>query len=96
MDAVFALFHMLLPMLLIIAGLAIIVKIFLVFNYRGVNLPAFVYSFFRIYNTNDRQSTRSKQRQLYMRLNNIINVYLYITAFVFILVLIVYRGEVLR
>ena len=83
MDSVFAIFHTLLPILLIIAGLAIMVKIFLVFNRRGADIPAVVYSFFRMYNADDRQSARSRQRQLYMKLNNIINIYLYITALLF-------------
>ena len=92
MDQVFEFLYSIRIGLHIIAGIAVIIKMFLVFGSKGFNLPAYVFSFFRLYSSSDKQISSNPSRQKYMKLNNIINYYLYVWLFITIILLLVYQG----
>jgi hypothetical protein len=96
MDSFFLFLQEILPVLLAIAGASILVKSFLVFKRKGMDMPAFVHSFFRIYDTHERHTAHRKENQIYMLLNNLINFYLYAIMFIFIVMLIIFKSNVLR
>ncbi|MDR0793013.1 MAG: hypothetical protein LBE82_06870 [Chitinophagaceae bacterium] len=94
MDTIIESIHGTLPVLLTIAGIMIVVKLFLVFARKGINAEAFLYSFFRLYNTDERRMS-IKQYKVYMMLNNFINIYLYAIALIFVFMLAMFGKSVL-
>ncbi|HWB25482.1 MAG TPA: hypothetical protein VG738_08370 [Chitinophagaceae bacterium] len=93
MDQILEILHLVMPALYILAGIAIIAKVFFVVSNKGFNLPAIIISFFRIY-TRDKFNTANVKRKNFMRANNYINYFLYAVTALFILQLIVYQGDV--
>ncbi|HVX49734.1 MAG TPA: hypothetical protein VHB48_06225 [Chitinophagaceae bacterium] len=94
MDQVFELVHAVMPVLYIIAILAIIAKIVVVSLNKGFNLPAIIVSFFKIYGKSQLTSDRSARRKNYMRANNYLNYCIYTVFILFVLMLITYQGNV--
>lgn len=93
MDLIFDLLHKAMPVLYVIAAIALLLKIVLVFYYKGFDLPAFIISFFKLYSKSQR-NTASDRRKTFMRYNNILNCYLYAILLLFFLMLIVYQGNI--
>jgi len=95
MDSIFDVLHMVMPVLYVIAAIALLAKIVLVFYYKGFDLPALVISFFKVYSKSQR-NTASDRRKGFMRYNNWLNYYLYLVVLLFLLMLIVFQGNVLN
>lgn len=93
MDFIFDVLHMAMPVLYVIGAIALLAKIVLVFYYKGVDFPALIVSFFKIYSKSQR-NTASDRRKAFMRYNNLLNYYLYILLLLFFLMLIVYQDNV--
>lgn len=93
MDQVINLLHEALPFLHILAALAIIVKFVIVFDQKGLDVPAVMLSFFRIYSKDHLQMSSRKKRGQYMRLNNFINFYLYVWVFLTVLLFIIFHSS---
>ena len=91
MDQIFEAIFNLMPYLHIIAGIAFILKMIIVFKNKGFNIEAVFVSFFRIYTVNDRNMTSSASRQQFMKLNNYLNYYLYVWALITIIILVVFQ-----
>ncbi len=90
MDRYIIFIHDILPVLNIMAGLAIIIKIILVFRIRDFNVPNVLASFFKIYDGSERSTTTNPKRILFMNINNIINYYLYLWVIIVLLINIIY------
>ena len=93
MDLIFDVLHAVMPVLYVIAAIALLAKIVLVFYYKGFDLPALIISFFKIYSKSQR-NTASDRRKGFMRYNNLLNYYLYTVLVLFFLMLIVFQGNV--
>lgn len=93
MDEILYFLYNSMPVLHIAASLAFIVKLFLVFRTKGFNPPAAFSSFFRIYSKGDRIMASNSSRQQYMKLNNLINYYLYFWALITIIIFIVFQSQ---
>jgi hypothetical protein len=93
MDPIFEALHSAMPVLFILAALAIIVKIVMVIYSKGLSLPAIFVSFFRVYSKSQR-NTSSVRRKNFMRYNNYINFFLYGVIILFIILLIIYQGNI--
>ncbi|MDR0793012.1 MAG: hypothetical protein LBE82_06865 [Chitinophagaceae bacterium] len=96
MDTVILFIQDTLPILLVIAGMMIGVKLFLVFTRKGISAEAFLYSFFRLYDINERRLNRVKEFNVYMKWNNYINIYLYSTALVFGYMLVLFGHNAMK
>ena len=81
------------PVLHTLAALAFIIKLVIVFRSKGFDPPAAFTSFFRIYSKGDRIMTSNTSRQQYMKLNNLINYYLYFWALITIIIFIVFQSH---
>ncbi len=95
MDFIFDVLHAAMPVLYVIAAIALLVKIVLVFYHKGFDVPALIVSFFKIYSKSQR-NTASERRKGFMRYNNLLNYYLYTVLILFLLMLIVFQGNVLN
>ena len=93
MDQVINFLHQALPFLHILAAIAIIIKFVIVFNQKGLDVPAVMLSFFRIYSKDHVQMNSRKKRGQYMRLNNFINFYLYAWLFLTVLLFIIFHNN---
>lgn len=93
MDQLFEFLYRILPVLHVLAGIAFITKMVLIFRKRGINMGAVFISFFRIYTKSDKRMTNSKTRHRYMMLNNSINYYMYIWALITVIIFIVFRSS---
>jgi hypothetical protein len=91
MDSVIQFIHLLMPGFYVAAALAFILKIILVFNTKGFDLPAFIISFFRLYGESELNMTSNKKRLNYMKFNNYLNYYLYSFILLFIIMLLVFQ-----
>ena len=93
MDEILYFLYNSMPVLHIAAALAFIVKLVLVFRIKGFNPPAAFTSFLRIYSKGDRIMTNNSSRQQYMKLNNLINYYLYAWALITLIMFIVFQAQ---
>jgi len=93
MDFIFDLLHAAMPVLYVIGAIALLLKVILVFYYKGFDLPALVISLFKIY-TPSKRNAASARRKSFMRYNNLINYYLYALLLLFLLMLIVFQGNI--
>jgi len=91
MNFIFEVLYHLLPYLHILAGIAMIFKMVMVFRNKGFDFPAYVISFFRVYTQSDKSMTNSISRKQYMKLNNLINFYLYSWAFITFIIFLVFH-----
>jgi len=81
--------------LLILAAVIFVIKIPVVINYRGFNLADIMKSYFRIYAQDEIKMTTNKKRKLYRRVNNLLNIFLYLLIATAIVLFIAY-SRVLR
>ena len=93
MDSFFEFLYKILPALHVLAGIALITKMIIVFRKKGFNIPAVFVSFFRIYSKSERYMTNNTNRQQYMKVNNYINYYLYTWIFITVIILLVFHGN---
>lgn len=91
LDWILAALDMVIPALHTLAVVLILLKMILVFQKKGFDMPALFLSFFRIYSKRDLYISDRNTRQRYMKVNNFINYYLYFWMLVTILILIVYQ-----
>ena len=91
-DSFFEFLYKILPALHVLAGIALLTKMIVVFRAKGFNIPAVFVSFFRIYSKSKRYMTNNISRQQYMRINNYINYYLYIWILITIIILLVFHN----
>jgi hypothetical protein len=94
MDSVIELIHEIMPALYVLALLALIVKIIMVFSNKGFDIIALLASFFRLYSRTDLDMTTKKKRVNYMRYNNYLNYYFYVFIFLFALMLIIFKKNI--
>ncbi len=84
--------HTILPALHIVAGIALIIKMVIIFRTKGFDVPAVFVSFFRIYSKSEQYMTNNIARRQYMRMNNYINYYLYTWILITIIILLVFQN----
>ncbi len=88
MDLIVELFRKGLPFLLMSIGVAVMLKAYLIAKIKRFDLAEIFFSFFRLYNIDERSMSSNRKRIRFMRLNNLINYYVYgilgITALVYL------------
>ena len=92
MDQSLEFLHDILPFLHVVAAIAFLIKIVIVFRTKGLDFPAVVISFFRIYSKSEKYMSNNKARQQFIALNNSINYYLYAWALITLIVYLVYQN----
>gem|GEM_PF-2554294 len=91
MNHFFEFLYSILPALNVISVIALLLKSVIVFRRKGFNLPEYMISFFRIYTGSEREMTHSTSRLRYMRINNLINFYIYLWIMITLIIFIVFR-----
>ena len=94
MDSAIEFIHTLMPTLFVVAVIALIIKMVLIFSNKGFDVLAFIISFFRLYSKSDLEMTTKKKRVNYMKYNNYINYYFYVFLFLFVLMLIIFKTNI--
>jgi hypothetical protein len=92
MEKIFLFVHSVMPMIYIAVGIAVFVKLIMISRHRGLDFVVIFVSFFKIY-TISAQTTTSRKRKIYMLCNNIINLFIYASLLLFLLMYIIYRGN---
>ncbi|QEC65829.1 hypothetical protein FRZ67_00370 [Panacibacter ginsenosidivorans] len=92
MDYSLEVLHNIIIYLHILTVIAIILKIVLVFRSKGFDVPAVVSSFFRVYTKSDLYMSNNQSRKQYMRLNNLINYYIYGWLLATIIIIVVFHS----
>ncbi|MEP6512842.1 MAG: hypothetical protein ABJA79_03170 [Parafilimonas sp.] len=90
MENVLSIIRVLMPFFHGLAAFGLILKIILMLGFRNFDLPYFVLSYFRFYGRSDFQMAENKQRRLYVRLNNLVNYYTYVWAFLCLICLLAF------
>lgn len=80
------------PYLNILAAIVFLVKATVVFKNRGFNIPAVILSVFRLYSKSEMNMTNNETRQKYMKINNLLNYYLYGWALILLILLLVFQS----
>ena len=91
-DSFLEFLYKILPVLHILAGIALIMKMIIIFRIKGFNVPAVFVSFFRIYSKGERYMTNNTARQQYMKMNNYLNYYFYIWMLITVIILLVFHN----
>ncbi len=91
MDYIIEFIHKCMPVLYVLAFIALFLKIILTVSNKGFDIAAFLVSFFRVYDSRERELTTNKKRKQYMVFNNYINYYIYFFILIFIMLLIIYQ-----
>lgn len=94
MEAIFVFIHSLMPLVYALAALLIVLKIIITTRYKGFDFTAFVLSFFKLYIIKGRGY--SSKRKRYMRYTNLLNLALYAFLLLFLLMLIIFKGNVFK
>lgn len=94
MEAIFVFIHSVMPLVYAVAALLVILKIIVTTRYKGFDFTAFILSFFKLYVIKGRGY--SSKRKRYMRSNNLLNLSLYALFLLFLVMLIVYKGDVFK
>jgi len=81
------------PGFYVAAALAFILKIILVFNTKGFDLPALIISFFKLYGESQLNMTTNKKRFNYMKYNNYLNYFLYFFVLLFVIMLLIFQKD---
>ena len=76
----------------ILAVVCVVIKIIMAVNKRGLNMVPLVWSFFKVYSRNEIYSVSNQKRRLYMRVNNFINLYLYLWIILTLLLIVIYKA----
>jgi len=93
MDAVLLFIHAIMPAIYMIAAVAVVLKFVMVSRYKGADFALFILSFFKIYTIESRAAT-SKKRKRYMLCNNIINIWVYLSLSLSVLMLVTWHDHV--
>ena len=93
MDQVVGFVHNYFLYFSILTILVLIIKTVWIIKNRGLNLPAFITSLFRIYNKVEFNNSRNRKRVGYMYFNNLSNYYLYFYLFILLLNYIISLGQ---
>ena len=83
-------FH-LMPYLHLLAAVAFILKIVMVFRSKGFDMAAVFLSLFRIYNITDLNMTSNSNRIYFMKMNNYLNYFIYAWALITLIIFIVFQ-----
>ena len=83
--------HAVMPVLHALAIIALLLKIIIISQYKGFEIPYFLRSFFRMYNYIDKSNTSNEKRLRFMKINNLLNIYLYLWIFLTLVMFIIYR-----
>jgi ACR3 family arsenite efflux pump ArsB len=92
-DSFLEFLYKILPALHVLAVIALLLKMIVIFRAKGFNIAAVFASLFRIYTRSERYMTNNINRQQYMRINNYINYYLYIWILITIIILLVFQSQ---
>ena len=94
MEAIFVFIHSVMPLVYAVAALLVILKIIITTRYKGFDFTAFILSFFKLYVITGRGY--SSKRKKYMRYTNLLNLALYAFLLLFLLMLIIFKGNVFK
>jgi hypothetical protein len=95
MEKAFIFIHSVMP---IVYGLVVVLVIFktvLVSRYKSLTFLDVFLSFFKIYISTE-GLTRGRRRRKYMVYNNAINLFVYISFALFLLMLLIYKGNIFK
>jgi len=92
MDYSLEVLHNIIIYLHILTVIVIILKFVIVIRNKGFDVPTVVSSFFRVYTKSDLYMSNNQARRQYMRLNNLINYYIYGWLLATILIVVVFHS----
>jgi hypothetical protein len=81
------------PGIYVAAILAVLLKTILVFATKGLDLPALILSFFKVYSASQRKMTTNKKRLNYMRFNNYLNFFLFGVFLLFVIMWFIFQDK---
>lgn len=93
MEKVFIFIHSAMPIVYVLVAVLIIFKMVMVSRYKEFSFLVIFLSFFKIY-TFTNGATHSRKRKKYMLYNNVINLFVYLSFVLFLLMLIIYKGNI--
>ncbi len=77
MDLVIEFLKKALPFFLLSIGAVVAIKMYLIARMKRFDLAEVLFSFFRLYNMDERSMSSNRKRIAYMRWNNLLNYYVY-------------------
>jgi hypothetical protein len=89
MDSIVGVIKDSFPFLWASIGLVLFCKIYLIYKMKRFDLAEVLFSFFRIYSSDERQMTSSRKRIRFMYWNNIMNLYVYLIVALSIIILLI-------
>lgn len=78
MDRLLELLNQSIPYLHLLTAVILLLKVVIVLMNKGIDVIAIIGSFFRIYSYAEVDMTTDTSRQGYMKMNNYLNIYLYV------------------
>jgi hypothetical protein len=93
MHNVFYFLYQALPFFHAITIICMIAKAMIVRKNKELTMSSYVWSFFRIYSLKEMNKTQSRNRLKFMMFNNFINYYIYLWAFITILIFIIFSSS---
>lgn len=87
MDFIVEILKICIPYFLLSIAIVFLIKSYLITKVKNFDLAEILFSFFRLYNYDERNMSSNKKRVSFMRWNNLLNYYLY---FVIGLVILIY------
>jgi hypothetical protein len=92
MDFVVSVIRKSIPLLLLSIGGIAVLKAYLMSQVKRFDIAELFFSFFRLYNTDERSLSSNKKRIAYMRWNNLLNYYVYLVVGISLLIYLVTRN----
>lgn len=89
MDFIVEILKICIPYFLLSIAFVFLIKSYLVTKVKNFDLAEILFSFFRLYNYDERNMSSNKKRISFMRWNNLLNYYLYFVIGIVILVYLV-------
>jgi hypothetical protein len=77
MDLVIEFLKLALPYFLLSIGAVAVIKMYLISKMKRFDLAEVLFSFFRLYNMDERNMSSNRKRISYMKWNNLLNYYVY-------------------
>lgn len=87
MEIVLNFIYSMMPFFHILAAILLILKVYLILNFRNFDLGYLLSSYFRFYQKRDLEIANSKNRKKFIVINNYVNYYTY--AWVFLCIIII-------
>lgn len=92
MDFIVELIKKAIPFLLLSIGAVVAIKIYMIAKMKRFDLAEVLFSFFRLYNSDERSMSSNRKRIAFMWWNNLLNYYIYFVVGLSILIYLVTKN----